>query len=291
MQQLMVNVLLSTCLYAIVAQSFQVIYRCGRFFHLAHAATLTLGAYLTYALYRQADLPLSIAVAGAIALTVLFALAVYASLFKPLIARGTAPWQLMIASLGCYVVIQNVISLAWGDHVSSLRTWSVTEGINVGGAVVTRVQLGLMASCVMMLVAMWLFSTRSLWGKRLRAVSENPVLATVHGISVERTTTLSHAVGTFLGAAVGVLIAMDQDMTPTMGFNWLLVGVVAMILGGLGSIWHGLLGSLLLATAQHLAAFSIGSKWMNAVAFIILIVFLAIRPAGIRGGHVRKVSV
>ena len=92
-------------------------------------------------------------------------------------------------------------------------------------------------------------------------------------------------------ACAGILVAADVDMTPTMGFDWLLYGVVAMIIGGMGRTRYMVLGALLLATAQHLAAFFLDSKWMNATAYIILIVFLCFRPYGFSGRRLKKTEV
>jgi branched-subunit amino acid ABC-type transport system permease component len=94
-----------------------------------------------------------------------------------------------------------------------------------------------------------------------------------------------------MAGIAGILIAFDTDMTPTMGFSWLLYGVVAMIIGGVGSTWGLLGGALLLATAQHLAAYYIGSQWMDAVAYIILILFLIWKPLGFSGKRLKKVEI
>ena len=80
-------------------------------------------------------------------------------------------------------------------------------------------------------------------------------------------------------------------MTPTMGFNWLLYAVVAMIIGGMGKMRYLVLGAFLLAAAQHLAAYYLDSKWMNATAYIILIVFLYLRPTGFSGKQLKKSSI
>ena len=92
-------------------------------------------------------------------------------------------------------------------------------------------------------------------------------------------------------ACAGILIASDVDMTPTMGFDWLLYGVVAMIIAGTGKTRYLVLASLLLATAQHLSAYFFDSKWMNATAYVILIIFLYFRPYGFSGRKIKKTEV
>lgn len=102
---------------------------------------------------------------------------------------------------------------------------------------------------------------------------------------------ISFAIGSALAGIAGILVALDVDMTLTMGMNMLLMGVVAMMIGGVGSFWGIVLGSLLLATAQNLAVWYISSQWMDASAFIILLIFLLFRPQGFMGKKVRKANV
>lgn len=128
-------------------------------------------------------------------------------------------------------------------------------------------------------------------GKQVKAVSSNPNLSGILGLSKDRVIMWGVGIGTALVAVAGILIAADTDMTPTMGFNWLLYGVVALTVGGLGKIRYLVLGALILATAQHLAAFYLDSKWMNATAYIILIVFLYFRPYGFSGKQLKKSSL
>ena len=99
------------------------------------------------------------------------------------------------------------------------------------------------------------------------------------------------AISSALAAIAGILVALDVDMTPTFGFNYFLYGVVAMIIGGVGSYRGLIFGSLLLASAQHLAASYIDTKWMDAVAYMILILFLIWKPLGFSGMRLKKVDV
>jgi branched-subunit amino acid ABC-type transport system permease component len=116
-------------------------------------------------------------------------------------------------------------------------------------------------------------------------------LSNIVGISSDRVILQAFALGSALAAVAGILIAFDVDMTPTMGFKWLLYGVVAMIIGGVGSHWGLVGGALLLAASQHLAAYYIGSQWMDAVAYIILIVFLIAKPLGFSGKRLKKIEI
>ena len=99
------------------------------------------------------------------------------------------------------------------------------------------------------------------------------------------------AIGSALAGIAGILVALDVDMTPTMGMNALMMGVVVVIIGGVGSIPGIALGALLLGFAQHFGVWKISSQWQDTIAFVILILFLLFRPQGFLGKKVKKVSI
>jgi branched-chain amino acid transport system permease protein len=125
----------------------------------------------------------------------------------------------------------------------------------------------------------------------MRAVASDSELAKLSGIKSDRIILISFAIGSALAGIAGILVALDVDMTPTMGMNMLLMGVVAMIIGGVGSIRGIVLGSLLLATAQNLAVWYISSQWMDASAFVLLLIFLLFKPEGFMGKKIRRAEV
>jgi branched-subunit amino acid ABC-type transport system permease component len=197
----------------------------------------------------------------------------------------------MLASLGLYIVLQNTISLLWGDDTKSIRTGEMKVGNEFLGAYITDIQIITIAVCLTLFIACILFMKHSRIGRNIRAVASNPELSNIAGINSSKVILQAFTIGSALAAVAGILIAFDTDMRPTMGFNWLLYGVVAMIIGGVGSNWGLAGGALLLATAQHLAAYYIGSQWMDAVAYIILILFLIAKPLGFSGKRLMKVEI
>ena len=138
---------------------------------------------------------------------------------------------------------------------------------------------------------MYLLYNYSNLGKKIRAVSENTELSSIYGISSNKVILICVGISSALSAIVGILSAMDTNLTPTMGFNLLLYGIVAMIIGGVGSFRGLLMGSLLVAVAQNLVAFYLDTKWMDAVAYIILITFLLWKPLGFSGKRLKKIEI
>ena len=197
----------------------------------------------------------------------------------------------LIASIGLYVVLQNTISLYFGDDTKVINTAEITVGHQIFGAYITTVQIVTICVSLALFIGVNLFLHFTATGKSIRAVSSNPELCSIYGISSNKVVLIAFALGSTLAAVAGILSAMDTNMTPTFGFNLLLYGVVAMIVGGVGSTRGLLAGSLLVATAQHLAAFYLDTKWMDAVTYIILSLFLIWKPLGFSGKRLKKVEV
>jgi branched-chain amino acid transport system permease protein len=291
MMQLVFNVLLSASVILLIAQSFSIIYYPTKFFHLAHSITITLGAYITFLFGIQFGVPISISILVAILLCAFVGLGVNTLIYAPLMKRSASSLMLLIASLGIYVVFQNIISLVWGDSTKLIRKGNIEIGHNIFGAYITGTQILTILISIILFGGVVSILKYTRWGKNLRAIASNSELALVFGINTVRTINFAFIIGSILAAAAGLLIAFDTDMTPTMGFNLLLYGVVAMIIGGVGSTGSLIWGSLLLATTQQLGAYYIDSRWMDTIAYVILILFLIWKPLGFSGKNLKKIEI
>jgi branched-subunit amino acid ABC-type transport system permease component len=159
----------------------------------------------------------------------------------------------------------------------------VREGLNVLGARITPVQIAIILTSFVLFALTAIILKRSKIGKALRAVANNPELAVVAGLDKDKIIYFTYFIGSALAAIAAILISLDIDMTPLMGFQAMLYGVVAVVIGGLGNILGAYFGGLLLGLAQHLGVWYISSKWQDAIAFVILILFLLFRPQGFFG--------
>ncbi|MCJ8279050.1 MAG: branched-chain amino acid ABC transporter permease [Rivularia sp. ALOHA_DT_140] len=289
--QLLLNIVMSFFTLALIGYGYKIIYTKSGFFNLSHAITVTLGAYFTYFFSIQFGFNLFTAILLAILLSTIISLVISQFIYKTLKKRKTPDWQMLIVSLGIYIIIQNLVSMYFGDGIKSFRNWTVENGEFVLGLYITKEQMIIISVSTALLLLSWMFIETTSIGKKIKAVSSNPSLSNILGISTNRAILYSVTLGSVLASAAGILIAADADMTPTMGFNWLLYAVVAMIIGGMGKMRYLLTGALLLAAAQHLSAYYISSKWMNATAYIILIIFLYVKPYGFSGTQLKKVEI
>lgn len=291
MTQALVNALVSASGYLLVGIGFSLIYACTRFFHFAHGIILTAGAYATFALKVWVGLPLSVSVFGGILVSTLLGVGMEWSIYRPLRKREASAETLLLASLGIYIALQALISLAFGSGTQTFRAGEVPEGLLLFGARLTVPQITIVLSSAICGLLTGLLLQQAQMGKMVRAVASDPGLAEAYGLNRDGIVMVTFFIGSALAGAAAVLLAYDTDMTPTMGFRALLMGLVAGIIGGVGSIPGIAFGAILLALAQHLTAWWISSRWQDAIVFIILILFLLVRPQGFLGKPLRRAAV
>lgn len=288
--QLFVEGLFAGSVYALIALGFGLIYSTTRVFHFAHAAIYTAAAYLAYS-GGLLGLKLYVAIPLAVILASMLGGLLEIVVYRPLRKKEASPVILLLASLGLLIVIQNAISLLFGDGAKSIRGSAVSEGLAIFEARITAIQVGIMISSVLLLALCWAFIKYSNKGKAMAAVANDPELARIVGIELDQVILFTFVLGSALAAIASILISFDTDMTPTMGFDALLMGVVAAIVGGIGSIPGAFLGGLLVGMAQHLGVWKLPTQWQDAIVFGILIIFLLLRPQGLLGKPLKKAAV
>jgi len=236
--QLVLNGIASGSIYGIVALGFALIYQATRFFHFSHAAVFTVGAYGLFLGFKCLHLPIAVAVAGSLAASAGLGAALEFTVYRPLRKRGASTLALLIASIGVYIAIQNVLSLVATDDTLSLRSGGIREGLALFDARITPIQVIAILVNVGCYIASCALFTLSCFGKRLRCVAEDPDLAVVVGIRKEVVVMWTFVAGSVLAGTGGMLFAMDVDMNPSMGLHVLMLALVAGIVGGMRTV-HG----------------------------------------------------
>lgn len=287
-EQLLLNGIIAGSVYSLVAIGFALIYQTTRFFHFAHGAVYTFGAYFAYLFSVQLGVDRVVAFPLACIATSVLGVGCEVAVYRPMRDRKATDLTLLIASLGLYIVLQNIISMVWGDDTKTMRTGEVVEGHEVLGARITDIQITIILASIVLITLISLILTRTKFGKTLRALANDPELARLSGINSDRYIMYAFAIGSFLAAVAAFMISFDTDMTPTMGFNALVMGVIAVIVGGINSLPGAAFGGLLIGLAQNLGVWKLPSKWQDTIAFVILILFLLFRPYGILGKKPQK---
>jgi branched-chain amino acid transport system permease protein len=282
-EQLITNGLIIGSIYALLALSFITIYRTVRFFHFAHGVVYAAGAYVAYTLVISLGFNLVISFFLAAALAGIIGIIIDRLVYKPLRKRKAPNLVFLIASFGVFIFIQNLLQLIYGAQILTIRTGPVKEGHHFLGAVITDIQIMILVVSVSLCVALWLFIQKTKLGKAMRAVADDPMAASIVGINPERIILTAFAIGSALAGAAGILISLETNIEPTMGMNAILKGIIASIIGGIGSIPGAMFGGLFLGIAENLGIWKISAGWKDCIAFVILIVFLLLRPGGIMG--------
>jgi len=290
-KQLIINGIIAGSIYALIAIGFNIIYRTVKFFHFAHGVIYTIGAYVAYTLVISLQLPLIPAFFLSILLAAVLGVCIDRFVYYPLRRQHASNLIFLLASFGVFIFLQNFIQLLYGAQILTLRTEPIKEGHHFLGAVITDIQILILGVSVILMILVWLFIQKTRHGKAMRAVSDDPVAANVVGINPERIIRASFAIGSGLAAAASILISYETNIEPTMGFNALLKGIIASIVGGIGSVPGAVLGGFFLGLVENLGIWQIPAGWKDAIAFAILIIFLLIRPWGFLGTKTDKETI
>lgn len=271
-------------------------YNILRFANFAHGEFLTFGAYFAlvfagffaggHASQTLGPLTFGAGFVPAIALaavgTAALALLLDWLLFRPL-RKSDVAVTLVIASFGASLMLRNVVVVIWGSQPEYFsRTIAIAQEI-IPGVRLTADEIFVVVLTAVLMLALHLFLSRTRLGKAMRAVSDDPALATVTGIDVRGVIRWTWIIGAGLAAVAGVLFGLTVQILPDMGFNLILPMFAAAILGGVGSIYGAVLGGLIIGLAQSVSVIWLGPAYKPGVAFALMFLILLLRPRGILG--------
>lgn len=289
--QFLINALISGAAYALMAIGLGQMYAQARFINFSHGAVAATAPYGVLLLLSFAGFGFWLSIVGGIAIAIIVGCLTEIVVFKRLRGQNASGLILLLASLGIYVLLQNLISLAFGDVTKSVRSGADSMSVNFFGARATVTQLITISVSIVAAVLMVWFQRTTQLGAAMRAVASDHELAKTIGIDVDRTLLWTFAIGSGLASLAGILTALDVDMTPKMGMNLLVMAMVAMILGGGRNVLGVVAGAYLLSIVQQLTAWRFSFEWQDASVFVVLTVFLLVKPRGVMGGTLRKTTV
>ena len=288
--QILLNGLIVGSLYGLIGLSFSIIYSAAGFFHLAHATVCSFGAYGVLFALKVLHWDMVPAIAAGLLLAMCLGGLMDLAVYRPLRRRGAGPLVLLLAGLGLLVILQNLISMIFGDGAKTIRTATVREGIALFGARITIVQAITIATAFVLFLATAATLKYTRAGMAIRALANSVELARAVGVDTDRVILLVFVAGSGLAGAAGILMGYDTDLTPLMGFRVLLMAVAAVIVGGVGSPTGAIIGGFSIGFISQLAALWLPVHWQEVIVFAVLILFLLIRPHGIFGKPLRTVT-
>ena len=279
-------------IYAIIALGYTMVYGIAKMLNFAHGDVIMVGAYICFCTMSYLPLP---GAAGTI-LGIILAMIVCTVLgivierlaYKPL--RSAPSLAVLITAIGVSYFLQNSALLIFGANPKAYTpVVSGTLQLFNGQLSISYVSILTIVCCIVIMVALTLFTGRTRMGKAMRACSEDKGAAQLMGINVNRTISLTFAIGSALAAIAGALLcSFSPTLMPTTGSMPGIKAFTAAVFGGIGSIPGAFLGGILLGVIESLAKAYISTQLSNSVVFAVLIVILLVRPAGLLGKHTQE---
>ena len=287
-------------IYAIIALGYTMVYGIAKMLNFAHGDVIMVGAFVSFYTTSFAansllgENPSALASAGATLLSVLVAMAVCTVLgviieglaYRPLRQAGSL--AVLITAIGVSYFLQNAAQLLFGANpVNFTPVISGQLTLFSGRLRISYVALLTVAACIVIMLALTAFTSRSKMGKAMRACSEDRGAAQLMGINVNRTISMTFAIGSALAAIAGVLLcSYSPVLKPTTGSMPGIKAFTAAVFGGIGSIPGAFLGGILLGIIEAMAQAYISTQLSNAILFAVLIVVLLVKPSGLLGKYV-----
>ena len=275
--------------YAIIALGYTMVYGIAKMLNFAHGDVIMVGAYVSYCATQYWGFPPLLSVLAAMLVCTALGVLIEGLAYKPL--RQAASLAVLITAIGMSYLLQNLALLIWGaapkSFPSLLKLGSLTffdgQLIISGAAMVT-----VLANIVIM-IALTLFTGKTKMGKAMRCVSEDKGAAQLMGINVNRTISVTFAIGSALAAVAGVLLCSAYPtLMPTTGSMPGIKAFTAAVFGGIGSIPGAMLGGVLLGVIEILGKAYVSTELGDAFVFAVLIVVLLFKPTGLLGRQVRE---
>lgn len=281
--QVVVSGLLAGALYSLVALGLALIFGVMRVINVAHGTLLTLGAYTTYWFFHL--LGVNPYLSLLVSMPLMFLLGVL--LQRTLVTRVVDAPELssLLLTFGISIALVNGVQLAFTSDVRSVEF--LTGAYLVGRIALSKSRLVAFAFAVAITALAYWFLQRTKLGKAIRATSQSREVAMVCGINVQRIHLYTFGIASALAAAGGSLVAVMFAIQPEMGQVYTFKSFLVIVLGGAGNYPGALLGGMLLGLVEQLSSLFLTTQLSEAVAYVLLVVVLLLRPTGLLGGRAR----
>ncbi len=276
--------------YAIIALGYTMVYGISKMLNFAHGDVIMVGAYISFCSVAYLNTPAWLSVIIAMAVCTMLGILIERLAYKPL--RGASSLAVLITAIGVSYFLQNAALLIWGsapkvfqslfDSMDSFKLFD-------GQLTISPESVFTILACIIIMVVLTLFTTKTKMGKSMRAVSEDNGAAQLMGINVNSTISMTFAIGSGLAAVAGVLLCSTYPtLMPTTGSMPGIKAFTAAVFGGIGSIPGAMIGGLLLGIIEIFARAYVSTELSDAIVFGVLIVVLLVKPTGLLGKKITE---
>ena len=275
--------------YAIIALGYTMVYGIAKMLNFAHGDIIMIGSYVVFVTVSSMGLPPMLGVLLAVAACTLLGVVIERVAYKPL--RSASPLAVLITAIGVSYLLQNVALLIWGADTKSFSNVISLPSLKLAGGsiVITGVTIVTIIGGILIMAGLMLFISKTKTGQAMLAVSEDKGAAQLMGINVNKTISITFAIGSGLAAIAGVLLCSAYpSLTPYTGAMPGIKAFVAAVFGGIGSIPGAFIGGVVLGILEIFGKAYISSQMADAIVFGVLIVVLVVKPTGILGKNIQE---
>ena len=275
-------------IYAIIALGYTMVYGIAKMLNFAHGDVIMVGGYISFLAATNLGMPALLSVLVAMAFCTVLGILIEGLAYRPL--RSAPSLAVLITAIGVSYFLQNAALLIFGANPKAYTpVVSGTLKLFGGQLSISYVSLVTVVCCIVIMLALTAFTGKTRMGKAMRACSEDKGAAQLMGINVNRTISLTFAIGSALAAVAGALLcSFSPTLMPTTGSMPGIKAFTAAVFGGIGSIPGAFIGGILLGVIEALSRAYISTQLSNSIVFAVLIIILLVRPAGLMGKRTQE---
>lgn len=268
-------------IYALIGFGFAIIHNATGIINFAQGEFVMLGGMLTFFFLVLCGFPLAPSIILSVLIATIVGISFERLAIRPL--KNAKPIRLIIITIGASIFIRGAAMLVWGKDTHALPAFSGTDPLYLAGATIMPQHLWIFGITLLVIIFSRIFFNHSIIGKAMRACAYNPQAASLVGIDVKIMVMISFAISAAIGSLAGIIIAPLTMTSYDVGIMLGLKGFCAVIIGGMSSGLGTVMGGLLLGLLEALGAGFISASYKDAIAFIILLLILFLRPQGLFG--------
>ena len=265
------------------------VYGIAKMLNFAHGDVIMVGGYVCFCATIYWGMPVVAGVLLSVVVCTVLGVLIEGLAYKPL--RGTSSLAVLITAIGVSYFLQNAAQLIWGSDPKNFTSIISMEPLKLldGQLTITGEMIVTISLSAIIMVCLTIFTGKTKMGKSMRAVAEDREAAQLMGINVNRTISVTFAIGSALAAIAGVLLCSTiSTLQPTTGSMPGIRAFTAAVFGGIGSIPGAMLGGVLLGLIETFSKFYISTQFSDAIVFFVLIVVLLVKPSGLLGKTIQE---
>ncbi|MBR5762230.1 MAG: branched-chain amino acid ABC transporter permease [Lachnospiraceae bacterium] len=275
--------------YAIIALGYTMVYGIAKMLNFAHGDVIMIGSYVVFCVVSMLNLPVWLGILLSVLVCTALGVTIEAIAYRPL-RQATSSLTVLITAIGVSYFLQNVALLIFGANTKAFTSVVPIDAVKIGESLtITGESIVTIIACIIIMIVLTLFVNKTKAGRAMLAVSEDKGAAQLMGINVNKTISLTFAIGSALAAIAGVLLCSAYpSLTPYTGSMPGIKAFVAAVFGGIGSIPGAFIGGIILGIIENLSKAYISSQLSDAIVFCVLIIVLVVKPTGLLGKKLQE---